>query len=292
VGYVLGPQKPYLPHRVYAEVEGRTFLRAGFAAGSSPAEWRLGTTVCPVRNLTVDFAGGSALSDGIGAPRARFLFGIGWSPSACAPAARSVVEEPAMLAAAAPPPRAPAPAPLVAPLPAPPPQRVIADRDGDGIPDEDDTCPDEPGPPDNHGCPSGTRHLVIVSRSKLEILEQVRFATGKSAIAPESLPHLDQVAAVLKNHPDLLLVRVEGHTDNVGNAVSNLVLSQARADAVASYLESMGVARERLEPTGYGLSRPIASNKTAAGRAANRRVAFTILRTRSQSIEAERPPDV
>jgi outer membrane protein OmpA-like peptidoglycan-associated protein len=244
-----------------------------------------------VKSLTVDVAGGGAMSDGIGAPRARFLFGLGWSPSACASAVRTVVEEPVAVAAA---PALPAPVAQekAPPLPAPPPPRVVADRDGDGIPDEDDSCPDEPGPRDNHGCPSGTRHLVIVSRSKLEILEQVRFATGKSAIQPESLPLLDQVAAVLKSHPDLLLVRVEGHTDDVGNAVSNLVLSQARADAVAAYLETKGVARERLEPIGYGLSRPIATNKTAAGRAANRRVAFTILRTSSQSIEAERPPDV
>jgi outer membrane protein OmpA-like peptidoglycan-associated protein len=169
---------------------------------------------------------------------------------------------------------------------------VVADRDGDGVPDEDDTCPEQARPAENRGCPMGTRHLVIVSRSKLEILEQVRFETGRARIEPDSFPVLDQVAEVLRSHPDLLLLRIEGHTDDRGSAFGNLVLSQARADAVAAYLDRKGVARDRLQPVGYGLARPIASNATAIGRAANRRVAFTILRTRSHSIDAERPSDV
>src|SRR5207245_223932 len=82
---------------------------------------RLGATVCPVRNLAIDLAGGGALTDGIGAPRARFLLGFGWSPSSCGSAAPL----PQQLAAAAPP---PAPAPAIVPAPPPPPvpeQKIV-----------------------------------------------------------------------------------------------------------------------------------------------------------------------
>ena len=165
------------------------------------------------------------------------------------------------------------------------------DRDGDGVPDADDSCPDQPGPVANYGCPIGTRQLVIVSASKVEILEQVRFETGKAAIKPQSHKLLDQVAAVLLSHPDLLLVQVEGHTDDRGSALRNIVLAQSRAESVAAYLEKAGVPAERLRAVGFGQGRPIATNTSAGGRAANRRVAFTVLQTRSRVIEAGRPPD-
>ena len=102
---------------------------------------------------------------------------------------------------------------------------------------------------------------------------------------------LDQVAAVLNSHPDLLLVQVEGHTDSRGKAIYNILLSQARAESVAAYLESKGVASSRLQARGFGHGRPIADNSTAQGRAANRRVAFTVLHTRPRLIEAQRPPE-
>ena len=83
VGYGIAPFRAWIPRRIYLELEGRSFLRAGFAAGSAPAEWRLGGTLGPAGNLAIDVAGGSALTDGVGAPRARFLLGLGWSPAAC-----------------------------------------------------------------------------------------------------------------------------------------------------------------------------------------------------------------
>jgi outer membrane protein OmpA-like peptidoglycan-associated protein len=185
------------------------------------------------------------------------------------------------------------------PVPAEPPKVVAAayipeapaDRDGDGIPDSDDSCPDQAGPVSNHGCPIGARQLVIVSTNKVEILEQVRFATNRATIRPESHRLLDQVAAVLLSHPDLLLVQVEGHTDDRGSPLRNIVLAQARAESVAAYLESKGVPAERLRAVGFGQGRPIASNASTVGRATNRRVAFTVLQTRSRVIEAARPPD-
>jgi len=169
---------------------------------------------------------------------------------------------------------------------APPP-----DRDGDGIPDDDDACPDQPGIAENHGCPQGTRQRVVVSATSLEILDQVHFATGQARIEKKSWWLLDQVAAVLKSHPDLLLVEVEGHTDDRGPSSFNILLSQARAQAVTDYLIGRGVDRERLVARGFGPTRPVATNGTVEGRAANRRVAFTVVKTRARVIEAEKPPD-
>jgi outer membrane protein OmpA-like peptidoglycan-associated protein len=295
LGYLPPSTRAWIPRRLYAELEGRTYARAEFAAGTVPAEWRLGATICPVRGLAIDLAGGGALSDGVGSPRARFLIGLGWSPSACNDSSVSL----------RPPPR-PASLPVQVfaeatcpPIPSESPKMVAAafvpdptpDRDGDGVPDSDDSCPDQPGPVANYGCPIGTRQLVIVTASKVEILEQVRFDTGKATIKPQSHKLLDQVAAVLLSHPDLLLVQVEGHTDDRGSALRNIVLSQSRAESVAAYLEKVGVPAERLRAVGFGQGRAIATNTSAGGRAANRRVAFTVLQTRSRVIEAGRPPD-
>jgi outer membrane protein OmpA-like peptidoglycan-associated protein len=263
VGYLPPRSRPWIPRRVYAEVEGRTFLRGGFAAGTSPAEWRIGTTVCAVRGLAIDLAGGGALTDGVGAPRARFLFGVGWSPTACN-------ENPSSYR------------PLIRPSPLP--VQVFS---------EALSCPPVPTEPKvvhaNYGCPIGSRQMVTVTASKVEILEQVRFETGKASIKPQSHKLLDQVAGVLLSHPDLLLVQVEGHTDDRGSALRNIVLAQSRAEAVAAYLESKGVPAERLRAVGFGQGRPIASNASTSGRATNRRVAFTVLQTRSRVIEAGRP---
>jgi len=292
VGYGIAPFRAWIPRRIYLELEGRSFLRAGFAAGSAPAEWRLGGTLCPAGNLAIDIAGGSALTDGVGAPRARFLLGLGWSPAACS---QSYANE--QLARASPqvePPRPPAPEPApptiaqslaLAASPAAP------DRDGDGIPDDDDACPDQPGIAENHGCPQGTRQRVVVSATSLEILDQVHFATGQARIEKKSWWLLDQVAAVLKSHPDLLLVEVEGHTDDRGPSSFNILLAQARAKAVTDYLIGRGVDRERLVPRGFGPTRPVATNGSVEGRAANRRVAFTVVKTRARVIEAEKPPE-
>jgi OOP family OmpA-OmpF porin len=286
LGYAIDSAKRWIPSRVYAELEARTVLRAGFAGGTAPAEWRMGTTVCPAGNLAIDFAGGTALTDGIGAPKARFIFGIGWSAASCnrgfARAAPPPAPAPAVVVVAATPPAKP----VAQALPLPPP-----DRDGDGIPDADDNCPDEPGLPENQGCPHGIRQRVVVSANSLEILDRVHFATSQSKIEPRSFWLLDQVAAVLKSHPDLLVLEVEGHTDDQGGSAYNILLSHARATAVADYLVSKGVDRARLVPHGFGPTRPVASNGMPEGRAANRRVAFTVVKTRARVIEAERPPN-
>jgi outer membrane protein OmpA-like peptidoglycan-associated protein len=188
------------------------------------------------------------------------------------------------------------------PVRPPPPVR---DRDGDGVPDDDDLCPDErgpaeldgcpdddgdeipnredkcpklPGPPENDGCPLPQGAPLVEFGSRRILLKNpILFDTGKDTIRSESFSLLDKVAALLADHPEMKRIRVEGHTDDVGNAPYNKDLSARRAASVVRYLVGNGVAQSRLVPSGYGFEQPIASNATALGRAKNRRVVFTIL---------------
>ncbi|MGV3625623.1 MAG: Ig-like domain-containing protein, partial [Archangium sp.] len=150
------------------------------------------------------------------------------------------------------------------------------DTDGDGVVDRLDNCVNEKGVASNQGCPAKQKQLVVITAEKLMILDKVYFATGKASVLPKSDVLLKQVARVLNEHPDVKLVIVEGHTDNVGKADKNMALSQARADAVRTKLIGFGVAAERLESKGYGDTRPLEDNKTPKGREANRRVEFVL----------------
>jgi outer membrane protein OmpA-like peptidoglycan-associated protein len=99
----------------------------------------------------------------------------------------------------------------------------------------------------------------------------IEFDTGKSAIKPESLPIIEQMAALLQGNP-ALNVSVEGHTDNAGSPASNQTLSESRAQAVVAALVERGIAAGRMTPAGFGESKPVAGNDTEEGRARNRRV--------------------
>ncbi len=99
----------------------------------------------------------------------------------------------------------------------------------------------------------------------------IHFATAKAEILPESQPLIGEIAAMLKKRP-ALAVGVEGHTDNTGTATGNLALSKARAQSVVTALVGAGIAAGRLTPAGFGQEKPIADNRTEAGRATNRRV--------------------
>jgi outer membrane protein OmpA-like peptidoglycan-associated protein len=151
------------------------------------------------------------------------------------------------------------------------------DTDGDTVSDHLDNCPAEKGVATNAGCPEKQKQMVAIQKGKLEIKEQVFFATGKAVIQPRSFKMLDQVARVLQQHPEVDRMVIEGHTDNRGNADANRKLSLARAEAVKGYLVKKGVESSRLEAKGFGPDQPIASNKTDKGRAANRRVEFIIV---------------
>jgi OOP family OmpA-OmpF porin len=152
---------------------------------------------------------------------------------------------------------------------------INPDRDGDGIKNEEDACPDEPGPknadPKKNGCP-----MAVVRGDQIKISEQVKFKTGSAAILKDSDELLGQVGAILKDHTNIHRIRIEGHTDNVGDAAYNKKLSQSRAESVMKWLIKFGIDPTRLTAKGFGKERPIGDNKTAAGRADNRRVEFHI----------------
>jgi OOP family OmpA-OmpF porin len=151
------------------------------------------------------------------------------------------------------------------------------DRDKDGIRNEDDACPDEPGPsdpdPKKNGCPK-----AFIQGNQIKILDQVKFATGSAAIvhANESDAVLGAVAKVLRDHPEVKAVRVEGHTDNVGTAALNKKLSTSRAASVVKWLTQHGIDGSRLSSAGFGFDMPIDTNDTVEGRKNNRRVEFHI----------------
>ncbi|WP_306466064.1 adventurous gliding motility protein AgmC [Corallococcus exiguus] len=165
------------------------------------------------------------------------------------------------------------------------------DNDKDGIPDVADKCPNEPetinGVDDEDGCPDKGKVKVLVEGERILILEKVYFATNKDVILPRSFPILKQVAAVLRANPQVELLRVEGHTDSQGNDAANLDLSKRRAASVKTFLMNEGIAGERLESEGFGETKPVDTNKTAAGRENNRRVEFNI--TRMGKVEVEKP---
>jgi outer membrane protein OmpA-like peptidoglycan-associated protein len=149
------------------------------------------------------------------------------------------------------------------------------DRDGDGVIDRLDNCPDWAGKPEFHGC-NGPQ-LVKMTDSKLELLETLLFASNRTTIQRKSFKVLDAAALVIKNHAEMR-VEIEGHTDDRGSDAFNLKLSDGRAAAVKKYFIKKGVPAARLSSKGFGEAQPIADNKTTLGRGKNRRVELLILR--------------
>ncbi|HEY3352099.1 MAG TPA: OmpA family protein [Polyangia bacterium] len=143
------------------------------------------------------------------------------------------------------------------------------DRDGDGVPDIDDKCPDQPGLKQYQGC------LPEKAKKFTGSIKGINFATGSAKILPNSFKVLDGAVAVLKEFPTMR-IRIEGHTDNVGKPDKNQALSENRANAVRDYFVKKGIDASRLEAKGYGEAKPVQDNKTAAGRAANRRIEFHV----------------
>ncbi len=119
---------------------------------------------------------------------------------------------------------------------------------------------------------------VNVTTGAIEILETVKFETGKAILKVESNGLLDEIAATLRSRPDILLVEIGGHTDDQGADAANVTLSQNRANAVRDYLVAKGITASRLTSMGYGEAKPIAPNRMESGRALNRRVEFQIVK--------------
>jgi len=160
------------------------------------------------------------------------------------------------------------------------------DNDADGIPDTVDNCMNEPetynGYKDEDGCPDTLVKPTDEDAKKLNTkLRAINFKTGSAELVSASYAALDFIAGFLKNY-ETLRYEIQGHTDSQGSDETNLLLSAARAGAVRSYLLSKGIPENRLIGIGYGETMPIADNKTAKGRAENRRVEFRIIETNDE----------
>ena len=142
------------------------------------------------------------------------------------------------------------------------------DKDNDGIADKDDACPDIAGLPARNGCPEAEEVLK-------QALHGIKFQSGKDILTTESYPVLNKVVSICVANPEFKL-KIDGHTDSMGDNTMNLNLSRNRARAVKEYLVENGVNESRLSYEGFGETRPVADNRTAKGRAENRRVVLTI----------------
>jgi OmpA-OmpF porin, OOP family len=148
----------------------------------------------------------------------------------------------------------------------------IPDTDNDGINDEEDKCPAKAGTAANQGCPEIAKAIV----DKINYAaKNVFFASGSAKLLPKSYKALDEAAELIKQD-ESLMVDVDGHTDASGKEDKNQTLSEARAAAVKAYLVTKGIAESRLKATGYGSTKPVADNKTAAGKAKNRRTEMAV----------------
>lgn len=148
------------------------------------------------------------------------------------------------------------------------------DTDGDGVLDKDDRCPTVKGTLANKGCPEVTTEVI---KRLNDFSKSVLFDSSKATIKPESHDKLEGIVKVMDEYNNANF-KLEGHTDSTGNVAKNLQLSKDRAAAVKDYLISKGISADRLSSEGYGITKPIASNKTVEGRAQNRRVEIILVK--------------
>jgi len=147
------------------------------------------------------------------------------------------------------------------------------DNDTDEVLDVDDECPMVKGEPSNKGCPKKYEGVEITD-THIRINQTIHFAYNKAKILPDSFPILATVAQVLKDNA-MITLSIEGHTDSRGNDKYNKKLSTKRAKAVMDHLAKVGgVEKSRLTSQGWGEEKPVDTNLTDEGRAANRRVEF------------------
>ena len=149
------------------------------------------------------------------------------------------------------------------------------DTDKDGVADKDDKCPEVAGPASNNGCPEVTTEAMDELKSQARF---IYFNSGKSTFKNADVPkRLDAMAALLKNYANSEFL-IEGHTDSDGSDAFNQKLSEARAAVVKDALLDRGISSSRLKSVGYGETMPIATNKTAAGKALNRRTEVKLIK--------------
>lgn len=157
------------------------------------------------------------------------------------------------------------------------------DEDGDGVPDSRDKCPGTPKgvQVDANGCPPPAPVVeeAVVVQEETIVIRDVHFQFDKATLTSSDKQVLDKIATRLKAEAPTAQLTVTGHTDSVGSDTYNQKLSEKRAHSVVEYLIEQGVPRSNfVSVVGAGESQPVADNKTADGRAQNRRTEIKIQR--------------
>ncbi len=300
----IGAHLPLFEHalRLVAELNGASSFRSGefFTAQSTPLELLLGGRYTTAFGLSAGAGVSAGLVRAVGDPVVRFIANVGYAPPRPRPVTRIKKTRAKTIA----PPR---------------------DRDGDGINDKDDACPDTPedmdgfqdddgcpeidndqdgildsedncpDEPENHngyqdgdGCPD-TAPQIVIEDAALTMPEPIEFQLDKAELLPESIPTLEMVAKVMREHPEIKALSIEGHTSDEGTPDYNLDLSRRRARTVALWLWKEGeVEAKRLRIRGYGETRPLLPNDSDEHRHLNRRVEFIILERVPPAQEDER----
>lgn len=123
------------------------------------------------------------------------------------------------------------------------------------------------------------RNIVLTPAGEAIRLNHLIFAQGKAHIEPESFGELDQVVLMMKDN-DTMVIQLEGHTDNLGNAKANMDLSEQRVEAVKKYMVSKGISKKRIKTKAFGGTQPLTSEVTPEARNINRRVEMRILKSK------------
>jgi outer membrane protein OmpA-like peptidoglycan-associated protein len=152
----------------------------------------------------------------------------------------------------------PALAPAVEPA-----KPIVKDTDGDGVPDDQDNCPDVKGTIANGGCPE--------EKSKPFNYKNIQFEFNSSVLKTESYDILERISQQMKNNSSVTY-ELTGNSSAEGTERRNMMLSVDRANAVKAYLVNNNIDGSRLKTKGLGETHPIADNSTDAGRMKNRRV--------------------
>ncbi|HUS68871.1 MAG TPA: OmpA family protein [Kofleriaceae bacterium] len=292
---------PLMDGVLVPSVEVDTIMRAGgsqkYEELSSPVLGLVGARYRLPAGFVAGAAVGAGLTEAPGSPAVRGLITLHYSPQ-------------------------PEPAPIVV-------VKGPVDTDGDGLYDHEDRCPLEPEDRDNFededGCPdpdndkdtildvadacvndpetkNGFEDVdgcpdVLRDSDKLLTLEEVvtlpapvEFEFDTAILLPGADPYLERVLEVLRNHPEVTKLEVQGHTSSEGGPAYNMDLSERRARAVVDWLVNHGADPGRLQARGYGLTQPLGPNDSEANRQKNRRVQFRVLETNGQPAPVETAP--
>jgi OOP family OmpA-OmpF porin len=163
-----------------------------------------------------------------------------------------------------------------------------SDRDNDGVFDDEDACPDVPGvrteDPKTNGCPPPGDQVRLLG-DEIFVDDIIHFDTDSPRVHHVSFPIIKKVSDFITANPDVLEVDIEGHADETGTSEHNAVLSRERADAVKRIIVDNGVDPKRITTHSYGETRPKVPGHAEESLRQNRRVEFTVTRSRARPLE-------